>query len=56
MRSLFYQVDFSDATKIADVFLQLSSVYKEDAEVKQAVLEISGTKQVLYSKMKFFLL
>ncbi|KAK3559597.1 hypothetical protein QTP86_013564 [Hemibagrus guttatus] len=35
------QVDFSDATKIADVFLQLSSVYKEDAEVKQVVLEIA---------------
>ncbi|XP_053496552.1 ran GTPase-activating protein 1b [Ictalurus furcatus] len=35
------QVDFSDAAKIADIFLQLSSVYKEDADVKQVVFEIA---------------
>ncbi|KAB5555517.1 hypothetical protein PHYPO_G00035120 [Pangasianodon hypophthalmus] len=45
------QVDFSDATKIADIFLQLSSVYKEDAEVKQVVFEIADAllKKVLSS-------
>ncbi|KAM9462533.1 ran GTPase-activating protein 1b isoform 1-T2 [Clarias gariepinus] len=36
------QMDFSDAAKVADVFLQLSSLYEEDAEVKQAVFEISN--------------
>ncbi|GAA6100998.1 ran GTPase-activating protein 1b [Tachysurus ichikawai] len=35
------QVDSSDASKIADIFLQLSSVYNEDAEVNQVVLELA---------------
>ncbi|XP_030631340.1 ran GTPase-activating protein 1b [Chanos chanos] len=33
------QVDFTDAEKIADTFLKISSVYKEEPAVKQAVLE-----------------
>ncbi|XP_076856496.1 ran GTPase-activating protein 1b [Brachyhypopomus gauderio] len=37
------QLNFSDAAKIAEVFLQISSVYKEDPEVKQAVLETTDT-------------
>lgn len=53
-----FQVDFSDAAKIADIFLQLSSVYKEDADVKQVVFEIAGMSKMLHSKtlMKMFLL
>ncbi|KAL2078072.1 hypothetical protein ACEWY4_025757 [Coilia grayii] len=33
------QVDYSDSTKIADAFLKISSVYKDEPEVKQAVLD-----------------
>ncbi|KAJ8251602.1 hypothetical protein GJAV_G00223110 [Gymnothorax javanicus] len=33
------QVDVTDAGKTAEAFLKISSVYKEDAEVKRAVLE-----------------
>lgn len=59
MSSLLFQVGFSDATEIADIFLQLSSVYKEDAEVKQVVFEIAGMSEMLHSKLIkkiFFLL
>lgn len=51
MRSLFFQVDFSDAAKIAIVFLQLSSVYEDDAEVKQVVFEIAGMSKMFHSKI-----
>ncbi|KAI4873477.1 hypothetical protein NFI96_032560, partial [Prochilodus magdalenae] len=37
------QLDFSDAAKIAEVFLQITSVYKEEAEVKQVVFETADT-------------
>uniref|UniRef100_A0A4W4FGP0 Ran GTPase-activating protein 1 n=1 Tax=Electrophorus electricus TaxID=8005 RepID=A0A4W4FGP0_ELEEL len=37
------QVNFSDAAKIAEIFLQISSVYKEDPDVKQVVLETTDT-------------
>uniref|UniRef100_A0AAR2JQN2 Ran GTPase-activating protein 1 n=1 Tax=Pygocentrus nattereri TaxID=42514 RepID=A0AAR2JQN2_PYGNA len=37
------QLDFSDATKMAEVFLQITSVYKEEAEVKQVVFETVDT-------------
>ncbi|KAI5103244.1 ran GTPase-activating protein 1, partial [Silurus meridionalis] len=45
------QVDISNATDIADIFLQLASVYKEDPEVKQVVLESADAllKKVLAS-------
>ncbi|XP_052467220.1 ran GTPase-activating protein 1 isoform X1 [Carassius gibelio] len=33
------QVDVSDASKVSDVFLKISSVYKDEPEVKQAVFE-----------------
>ncbi|KAJ8345718.1 hypothetical protein SKAU_G00299110 [Synaphobranchus kaupii] len=33
------QVDMADAGKTAEAFLKISSVYKEEAEVKRAVLE-----------------
>ncbi|XP_072523306.1 ran GTPase-activating protein 1b isoform X2 [Salminus brasiliensis] len=36
------QLDFSDAAKIAEFFLQICSVYEEVAEVKQVVLETTG--------------
>ncbi|KAJ8387585.1 hypothetical protein AAFF_G00152810 [Aldrovandia affinis] len=40
-RTLFIeqQVDMADAAKIAEAFLKISSVYKEEPEVKRAVLE-----------------
>lgn len=44
-------MDSSDASKIADIFLQLSSVYNEDAEVNQVVLELAGMSQVHQSKL-----
>lgn len=53
---MLFQVDFSDATKLVDVFLQLSSVYKEDAEVKKVVFEIAGMSEMLYGKKLFLLL
>lgn len=37
------QLDFSDAAKIAEFFLQICSVYEEEAEVKQVVLETADT-------------
>ncbi|KAL7869151.1 hypothetical protein AOLI_G00131390 [Acnodon oligacanthus] len=37
------QLDFTDATKIAEVFLQITSVYKEEAELKQVVFETVDT-------------
>ncbi|XP_007259137.3 ran GTPase-activating protein 1b [Astyanax mexicanus] len=37
------QLDFSDAAKIADFFLQICSVYEEEVEVKQVVLETADT-------------
>uniref|UniRef100_A0AAR2M6P9 Ran-GTPase activating protein 1 C-terminal domain-containing protein n=1 Tax=Pygocentrus nattereri TaxID=42514 RepID=A0AAR2M6P9_PYGNA len=40
---LMCQLDFSDATKMAEVFLQITSVYKEEAEVKQVVFETVDT-------------
>lgn len=49
--SLFFQVDFSDAAKIADIFLQLSSVYEDDAEVKRIVFETAGMSKMFPSKM-----
>ncbi|XP_016126167.1 ran GTPase-activating protein 1-like [Sinocyclocheilus grahami] len=33
------QVDVSDASKVSDVFLKISSVYKDEPEVKQAIFE-----------------
>ncbi|XP_056325508.1 ran GTPase-activating protein 1b [Danio aesculapii] len=35
------QVDVSDANKVSEVFLKISSVYKDEPEVKQAVFETS---------------
>ncbi|XP_067225396.1 ran GTPase-activating protein 1b [Chanodichthys erythropterus] len=36
---LIEQVDVSDASKVSEVFLKISSVYKDEPEVKQAVFE-----------------
>ncbi|XP_016401647.1 ran GTPase-activating protein 1b isoform X1 [Sinocyclocheilus rhinocerous] len=33
------QVDVSDASKVSEVFLKISSVYKDEPEVKQAIFE-----------------
>ncbi|KAF4106633.1 ran GTPase-activating protein 1b [Onychostoma macrolepis] len=33
------QVDVSDASKVSEVFLKISSVYKDETEVKQAIFE-----------------
>lgn len=35
-------MDYSDPGKITDVFLKISSVYKEEPDVKKAVLDTTG--------------
>lgn len=48
MCSLVFQLGFLDANNIADIFLQLSSVYEEDTEVKQVVFESAGMREILH--------
>lgn len=38
------KVDYSDHSKTADAFLKICSVYKEEPEVKKAVLETTGKR------------
>lgn len=37
-----FKVDYSDPSKITDAFLQISSVFKEEPDVKKAVLDTTG--------------
>uniref|UniRef100_A0A672QA68 Ran GTPase-activating protein 1 n=1 Tax=Sinocyclocheilus grahami TaxID=75366 RepID=A0A672QA68_SINGR len=44
------QVDVSDASKVSEVFLKISSVYKDEPEVKQAIFESTGMSNILTNK------
>uniref|UniRef100_A0A8C2F3S9 Ran GTPase-activating protein 1 n=1 Tax=Cyprinus carpio TaxID=7962 RepID=A0A8C2F3S9_CYPCA len=50
IRLIEQQVDVSDASKASEVFLKISSVYKDEPEVKQAIFESTGMSNILTNK------